>query len=457
MRKRERGAVTIEATLCLTAFMFAIVTLLSAIDICLAQARIGIAIDATAKEISQYSYLYGLTGLNDIKKELKNQGSSVEEQIDNTSTNINNIFNAIQDLGGKASSTNITDPKQVTATWNSLKSGTGEIKASASQINSVAESIKGDPKSFIFGIAKLAASDAMDYATSKLIAEPVAKAMVQKHLKNHDNQSPEAFLKALRIVPDASGSSLNGLDFSDSSLFMYGSDEIRIVVKYKIKIIPLLPIKNTFTFRQTAITKGWLGGDAAAKSVSLEECVKKQYKDNDDSLWLSMDVNTRASYIKNRELAANSGYCKIKDKYDIDAYNPIKNDFLMIASANPLYTEKDATPKTAADITDEEIKKTFDRYCDKLNAQTSQIDKITYLDDRDHQKHTADNLKGCTKTLVIVVPDDEGVKEKYQAYAEKYNSDGVNIKIVSGYGNGARKTEVKNTDNNQQTGTKGES
>lgn len=454
MRERERGAVTIEATLCLTAFMFAIVTLLSAIDICLAQARIGVAIDATAKEISQYSYLYGLTGLNSIKKELKNQGSTVEDQIDNTSTNINNIFNAIQDLGDKAGSTNITDPKQVTAAWNSIKSGAGNIKASAGQINSVADSIKDDPKSFIFGIVKLASSDALDYATSKLIAEPVAKGMVQKHLKNFDDQSPEAFLKGLRIVPDASGSFLNGLDFSDSSLFMYGSDEIRIVVKYKIKIIPLLPIKSTFTFRQTAITKGWLGGDAT-ESVSMEESLKKQYESNSDSLWLSMDVNDRAAYIKNRELAANSGYCKIKDKYDIDAYNPVTKDFMMIASTNPLFTDKDAEPKTAKDITDDEIKATFDRYCDKLNAQTSQIDKITYLDKKSNQKQTDDDLKRCTKTLVIVVPDDEGVKERYQEYAEKYNSDGVKIEIVSGYGKGASKTEVKSA-SEQQPNSKGE-
>ena len=454
MRKRERGAVTIEATLCLTAFMFAIVTLLSAIDICLAQARIGIAIDATAREISQYSYLYGLTGLNDIKKELKNQGSSVEEQIDNTSTNINNIFNAIQDLGGKANSTNITDPKQVTATWNSLNDGAGNIKASASQINSVAESIKSDPKSYIFGIAKLAASDALDYATSKLIAEPVAKAMIQKHLNNHDGQSPEAFLKGLRIVPDVSGSCLNGLDFSDSSLFMYGSDEIRIVVKYKIRIIPLLPIDNIFTFRQTAITKGWLGGDAA-ESVSMNECIEKQYQNNNESFWLSMDVNTRAAYIKNRELAANSGYCKIKDRYDIDAYNPVTNDFMMIASTNPLYTEQDEEPKTVADISDDDIKETLDRYCNKLNAQTSQIDQITYLDNKSNQKQTAEQIHGCTKTLVLVVPDDEGVKERYQEFADKYDSDGVNIKIVSGYGMGARKTEIKNT-TEQQYAPKGE-
>lgn len=57
--KSESGSVTVEATISLSAFMFAIVTILTIINICIVQARVSYAINTTAKEISQYSYLYG--------------------------------------------------------------------------------------------------------------------------------------------------------------------------------------------------------------------------------------------------------------------------------------------------------------------------------------------------------------------------------------------------------------
>ena len=60
--KKENGAIVVEATISLTAFMFAILTVIMVLDICYTQAKIGIALNATAKEISQYSYLYSLTG-----------------------------------------------------------------------------------------------------------------------------------------------------------------------------------------------------------------------------------------------------------------------------------------------------------------------------------------------------------------------------------------------------------
>lgn len=52
--KNENGAVTIEAMIALTAFLFAFIMIYSIITLCRAQARIQIALNDTAQEISQY-------------------------------------------------------------------------------------------------------------------------------------------------------------------------------------------------------------------------------------------------------------------------------------------------------------------------------------------------------------------------------------------------------------------
>lgn len=72
--KKESGSVTIEATISLSSFMFAIVTILTIVNICVVQAKMSYAINTTAKEISQYSYLYSLTGLNNSQDMLYKAG-----------------------------------------------------------------------------------------------------------------------------------------------------------------------------------------------------------------------------------------------------------------------------------------------------------------------------------------------------------------------------------------------
>ena len=93
--KNEHGSVTIEATIALSAFMFAIVTLLTVVNICIVQAKMSYAINSTAKEISQYSYLYSLTGLNDRQKELYGAAKADTKDIDDILSNVNTVYNEI--------------------------------------------------------------------------------------------------------------------------------------------------------------------------------------------------------------------------------------------------------------------------------------------------------------------------------------------------------------------------
>lgn len=442
-REKEKGAIIIETTLVLTMFMFAIVTIIMVIDVVLAQAKIGVAIDATAKEISEYSYLYGLTGLNDIKKDLNDQTIDTKEKVDSTMEGINNIFNAIENMGETGRSTNITDPKSVSSAWDSIVGESGQITSSASTIKNVADQIKDDPKSFIFGIAKIALADGIDYATSKFIAEPISKAMVQKHLKNYDGQDTEQFLAALRIVPGNDGTYLSGLDFSESSLFMYGSDDIRIVVKYKIKVVPLLPIKTTYTLRQTAITKGWLGGDCVeskSEEEAMNDYIKKELAEN-DSLWTTTTIPERSKAIRDDILDEMTGYGVIQEGYqNVDAYSPTDNTFLMVASTNPLYGTDTEHPKTPADVTDEELKEFFDRNCNKMNAELDGINQVAYK--IDGQKQKSDVPSPFKKTFVVIIPEDKDLDVRVNQFLSSYDSGGIDIVIERRYGNGAAATEV---------------
>lgn len=184
--KGESGSVTIEATISLSAFMFAIVTLLTIVNICLVQARVAVAINTTAKELSQYSYLYSLTGFNKSEAELAQAAKDGTQDIDSIMSDINTVFNEIENLGntGKSSMDNISD---ISKSWDSAVGSADKIKDAGSSLKSTIEDIAKDPKQLMFGIAKMAASEGLNLAKSRLVAAPLSKVLCKKrllHIKN---------------------------------------------------------------------------------------------------------------------------------------------------------------------------------------------------------------------------------------------------------------------------------
>lgn len=268
-KEREAGVITIEATISLTAFMFAIVTILTMINICIVQTRIGIAIHGVAKELSHYSYLYSLTGINGSEAKLSKAAEDTKKDVNNVLSDINTVFTEIQNLGKEASE--MESAEDLDGFLSDLQTGYSKIETTGGSLKESLTKMASDPKKVAFGLAKIAASDGLELAKSRLIAEPLAKALCQKNLKSEKGGDVEAYLKGLGVVPNANGSYLDGLDFSKSTLFAEGSNQICINVSYDVKVITLLPIDFTFHFNQTAVTHGWLSGESSADASEDNE------------------------------------------------------------------------------------------------------------------------------------------------------------------------------------------
>lgn len=308
--KGESGSVTIEATISLSAFMFAIVTLLTIVNICLVQARVAVAINTTAKELSQYSYLYSLTGFNKSEAELAQAAKDGTQDIDSIMSDINTVFNEIENLGntGKSSMDNISD---ISKSWDSAVGSADKIKDAGSSLKSTIEDIAKDPKQLMFGIAKMAASEGLNLAKSRLVAAPLSKVLCKKHLVSSKGGNVDDYLKHLGVVPNGNGSYIDGLDFSNSTLFPYGSNEITVDVSYDVKVIALLPIDFKFSFHQKAITHGWLAGESTYKG-------SKKYKET-DTLWTKATVQERSNLIRHMVIAdmEKEGYKKTAGLTDV--------------------------------------------------------------------------------------------------------------------------------------------
>lgn len=238
MRKNkgnEKGAIIIEATIALTTFMFAIVSILFVAHICYAQAKIGMVIDGVAKDLSEFSYVYSLTGLADKQSKLSSEATRATESIDNVVDNLDNITDTLSNL------------KEV-----------GSSLMNDSEMQS--------------SMLSLIKNEAANKAES-LVTSIVVKQFAKTRLTGTESDC-ETVLKRLGVEKTAS-TYLGSIDFSDSVFCVNGSAEIKVVARYSVKLIELLNVDITFDICQCASTKAWgaakKSDDEIAEQTNSEE------------------------------------------------------------------------------------------------------------------------------------------------------------------------------------------
>ena len=211
--KDESGVIIIEAALSLSFFVFALLTFYSMYHISLAQTRIGAALNSTAKEISQYSYVYDLTGLNERQANLAARGGVAESQLSANLSEVNGVFGALKGIGGSV------------------------LDITSSPDNT---------ESFLYYILNKGIDQVKGAATGE-----VARLLMRKHF----GSNPDQFLKGLGVE-----NGMRGLSFMKSRVFTDGREaDIQLDVRYQVTVIKLLNIDMKLNFEQCARTRAWIG------------------------------------------------------------------------------------------------------------------------------------------------------------------------------------------------------
>ena len=204
----QKGAIIVEATISLPIFMFTIITLLSVVNICVAQSKMGTFINESAKEFSKYSYLCTVTGLAAKHHDVSGKGSNAKEAVKTVLS---------QDTG--------IDFITKAAEFGGNMMNDSELR-----------------QSFLYFLGDAAISAAESQAV-----ELVLKNMSKSRFTN-GVLSGQEYMDFLKI---------KNLKFNGSKFMPGGTDDIQIVADYDVHVIKLLGIDVTFHFTQCAKTKAW--------------------------------------------------------------------------------------------------------------------------------------------------------------------------------------------------------
>lgn len=250
MPRKEKGSVTIEATVSLTVFIFLFTAIYSIISFCIIQQKVSYAMDTAAKQIANYSYFYHLTGLKDREEGVYENAQKASEAFSSINQNISGIKEDINDFEAGF------QEGELDSIFNSIQSGTEH----AGNLNDIIQTSIEDPGKFLSELFAYFAKDGLNAVKAQAIAAPIAKAFV---IPQFGNNYADANNKLEKLGVK---NGLDGLDFSQSTLFYdandgNGSDDVIINVTYTLELYNLGPFKKEIKMKHVARTRAWLGGD----------------------------------------------------------------------------------------------------------------------------------------------------------------------------------------------------
>lgn len=422
-RKRERGAIVVEATIALTAYIFAIFTILSIVDICYIQAKMSIALDESAKQLSQYSYLYYKFGLDSAEAELHKGTEDSHTLATNTITGLNAFVGDVKGIGESV------DIKNASVDFEQLIESAKGAESEADSLGKQYQDAIGDnPTAFIIGMAQMGADELAGEANAAM-AKFLGKAFMKKNLKDSADDDADAFLKRYHVV-----GGLSGLDMNYSRMMTYGqTNDIMLVCTYEVQVIRLLNIDFKFKFRQCAVTRAWGNGQSSKKEgepasggETTDEAEDEAKEETTPSVWTLPSSAERGTAIKNA-FASEYPYSSASGSA-YDFYDSKTNTYVKIRSM-----DTNAASYIGTNQIQYQLKQELNGMRDAVNNQQEDVKMINQSGNPEIIYSPTSNRQ-CR--IVLVVPDDADMENVNQQVQQFKNEVGypVTVEIRQGFG-----------------------
>lgn len=248
---------TIEASISYSIFLMVVVTVLYLMRIVYVYGLVQHAAGQTAKELSMYSYLYQVAGINDLNQQISGATGSRTEQFNQDMDDVIQFYEEFSSGNLNASYNGTTDPKEL------LKNiGAAMLGQAGKEVN-------------------------------QQLFEAVARPLLESYIgADSKGNSADQRLQALRVIDG-----LGGLNLSSSSFFEDGAT-IDLIVCYTIDPIMPIDILPKLNLANRACVRG-----VAGKSVFTQDKTGNKEEKKKD-LWDQPPVK-RGKVIQEQEQVRN--------------------------------------------------------------------------------------------------------------------------------------------------------
>ena len=253
----DAGALTVEASITYPFFLMIIVTILYLMRIVYTYGLIQHAVSQTAKELSMYTYIYQVSGLNELRGQVSSSVSGRTEQFNSDVGEVVGLYEAFSSGNFSGSYGGTTNPADLLKNIGSVLLGEG-----SRELNS---------------------------QFFQLVVKPMMEGYIGA---DANGNSADQRLLALRVI-----NGFSGLDFSSSRFFEDGAT-VDLVVCYTIDPIFPIDIMPEIHLANRALVRGMKGS-----SVFTNESPQEQEKTS--SIWDDDNVADRGKKIQEQQGVRN--------------------------------------------------------------------------------------------------------------------------------------------------------
>lgn len=300
--KKNKGALTVEAAISLPLFICAFLSIAFFMRVAYIHNNVQYAITGAANELSTYSYLYSVSGLQAINDEISGKADEYGESASGHMTGVLEAFDALGNSfeGKNRENMDVGD----------LEGLFSDGKVAIENVTNVLADVKNNPKKEFISIAAVFAGAGYEKIKSEL-STPIVRFFMGKYINEkifNSKGGPGAY-----IAVNEGENPLQAFKF-DNRIFA-DNKTIDIVVSYRIKTVLPINIIPEIHMKQRAIVRGWMSGDGEVTSISewledgedsedeedSEEGEDSEDEEEEGSIW-DLGNFEYGNYIRDKEL-----------------------------------------------------------------------------------------------------------------------------------------------------------
>lgn len=262
--RTDKGALTIEASIAYPIFLMVIVTILYLMRIVYTYGLIQHAVSQTAKELSMYTYIYQVAGLNDLRGDIDSSTAERTEQFNSDVDEVVALYETFSSGDFSGSYEGTTNPADILKNIGSVLLGEGSRELNSQFFQSV------------------------------------VKPLMEGYIGADANgNSANERLKALRVI-----GGFNGLDFSSSRFFEDGAT-VDLVVCYTIDPLFPIDIMPEINLANRAMVRGIKGSSVFVNDSSDENESEEKEEQEKTSVWDEPNAAKRGELIQEQQGVRN--------------------------------------------------------------------------------------------------------------------------------------------------------
>lgn len=269
--RKNKGVLTIEASISYSIFLMIVVTFLYLMRIVYTYGLVQHAVSQTAKELSMYTYIYQITGVNDLNTQIQDGTAGGTENFNRDVEEVVKLYETFSsgDFSGRYEGT--TNPVQMLKNIGSVLLGEG--------------------------------SKELNNQMFQLIVRPMMEGYIGADSRGN---SADARLKSLRVI-----GGMGGFDYSASHFFEDGAT-VDLVVCYTIDPVFPIDIMPELNLVNRACVRGVSGENVFTNTAGSQDDAQKDT--NEKSIWDIKNVTERG-----KELQRQDGVRNLPDTFPVYA------------------------------------------------------------------------------------------------------------------------------------------